>query len=100
MTTKNKRLNKSKRQLAKIIALATASNNATNLANAAHWASLQARWDVRGDSAYRAAVTVYQEARAAADAAYTAWNTAYYASFAQGRAPVKRVVPLRDVAAT
>jgi len=80
MTTKNKR------QLAKIIALATACNNATNLANAAHWASLQVRWDVKGDRAYRAAVTVYQEARAAADAAYTAWNTAYRASFAQGHA--------------
>ncbi len=86
MTTKNKRLNKSKRQLAKIIALATASNNATNLANAAHWASLQVLCGVEGDHAYRAAVTVYQEARAAADAAYSAWTTAYRASFAQGHA--------------
>ena len=82
MTTKNNKpravaRHTKNKALLSIIALANASNNATMLANEAHAASLQVRWKIKDDAKYSAAVTVYLKARAEADAAYLAWNTAY-----------------------
>ena len=85
MTTKNNKRRTKNKALLSIIALANASNNATMLANEAHAAALQVRWKIKDDAKYSAAVTVYSKARAEADAAYLAWNTAYSAYYCSPR---------------
>ena len=85
MTTKNNKRRTKNKALLSIIALANASNIATNRANEAHAASLQVRWKIKDDAKYSAAVTVYSKARAEADAAYLAWNTAYSAYHSSSR---------------